>query len=148
MTTPPGVAVHALIFAERVIRETVGGRHSLIGVFDTIDLSDIRQAATPWYVFASIIHLQEGRTKLGLSIARSGGGDEFEGRGEIEIAQGTPPPVKLDCVLPIHVFHPEPGDFEIQLRLDDKVMATRTLTVIKGDEKEEDGDNDAKSSSI
>ena len=131
MSKPP-IDVQALLFAERVLREA-NGRHTLVGIFDTIDLADRRQSSTPWFVFISALNLPIGKTRLGLQIVRHGGDVEFEGKGQIEIVESAASPVKLECGLPIGVFQPSPGQYNVSLMFDDQVVATRTLLVEKSE---------------
>ena len=129
----PQVDVQALLFAERVLREA-NGRHTLVGIFDTMDLADHRQSSTPWFVFISVLNLPVGKAKLGLQIERRGGDVEFTGTGQIEIGESASLPVKLECGLPIGVFQPSPGQYDVSLMFDDQVVATRPFLVKKSED--------------
>lgn len=111
--------VYALLFAERVVQEAGSGRHTLVGVFDTIDLDDDRQASTPWFAFISVVDLPIGETTIELKIALHGiDRTEFQGRGHIQTPADHPPPVKVECGLPINLFQPSPGQYDVSLVLD------------------------------
>ena len=132
----PRLAAHPMLFAERVI-PSPDGRYSLIGIFDTIDLGDFKQASTPWYIYMSIIGMSR-KTKVRLLISRVGNDEEvYEGNGSIEI--NGPIPHAVECAFPIQRFEQSPGEFLLRLYVGDREIAKRTLTVTrKGDDANDD----------
>ena len=122
--------VHALLFAERVIREAGNNRTTIVGIFDYIDMEDARQASTPWFVYIAIAGLPVGETKLELNIHRRGGERDFQGHGNILVPEEVPN--KVECGLPITVFDAHAGFYDVSLRLDGELMATRPLFVRNG----------------
>ena len=133
--------VNAFLFAERIIREAENQRTTVVGIFDEIDLDDLRQASTPWYIYILLVELPVGETELLLRIIRNDdGGREFHGRGVIQVAEEAPVPRKVECGLPIHTFNTRPGHYDVFLHLNGELVATRQLLVTKKEEQSDGGD--------
>lgn len=132
--------VRTILFAERVVQEAGTGRYTIVGVFDTMDLNDERLASAPWYIFLSVVDLPEGTAvSLEIRIERSGseageaGG--FQGRGTIDVPplnlpSPSPSPINVSFALPISLFKPAAGHYDVSVLLDGKEAATRPLFAV------------------
>lgn len=119
--------VHALLTADRVIEER-NGKKSLIGVFDHFNLPSFPSVGLPpWYIYASVSNLSEGRHRCVVNIVSDDSHEVlFSAAGELMVKDGTRP---MELSMPVSIVFPAAGLYVVTLHLDGTEALSRTLSV-------------------
>ena len=119
--------VQALLTADRVIEER-NGKKSLIGVFDQLNLPSFPSVGLPpWYIYASVSNLSEGRHQCVVNIVSDDSHVVLFSAGGELIVKGAASPVEL-C-MPVSIVFPAAGLYTLTLHLNGTEALSRTLRV-------------------
>lgn len=119
--------VQALLTADRVIEER-NGKKSLIGVFDRFNLPSFPSVGLPpWYIYASVSNLSEGRHQCVVNIVSDDSHVVlFSTAGDLMVNDGTQP---IELFMPVSIVFPTAGMYTVTLHIDGTEALSRTLRV-------------------
>ena len=130
----------AFLFAERVVIDQITGRHTLVGVFDIMELEKEQKIESPWFVYVSArgeIMFSPTRTAdIKLSISREGDEERsmFRAEGTASAPEGELTNVQVHFAIPIPSIGISQGKYTVSIVVNANLIATRTL-IVNGDRK-------------
>ena len=131
------LTILAFLFAERVVVDQLTDRHTLVGVFDVLELTSEQKVAPPWFVFVStegeIRFSPAGTADIELSISREGREQSvFSGQGSIKLPSAPENELvnlQTQFAVPIRSLGMSPGNYIVSILVNRKPIAARRLIV-------------------
>lgn len=100
------------------VRFEVGNKHTLIGLFDTFNVTDFEQPLPPFRVFARIALDTPGTHPVGLSVASAEGDFRVEVQGRLEARAPSEVSGRFESVFAATLSAlrvPRPGRYDVRL---------------------------------
>jgi hypothetical protein len=121
--------VLALLFCDQVIVDRDTGKHSLIGLFEIINLRKFPTAAQPFFIYACVAGGRASETKYYLRMEAPDG--EILVQASVDVDEWGPTGIwQFEVRLP-GVLLSSPGEYLVRLYVEGRVLSERKLFVHK-----------------
>jgi hypothetical protein len=120
-----GVVHHALLFADRAIREQ-NGKHGLVGIFHVLNLPEFPSAQVIFFLYEAFSNI-DGEHEFSFELLEDDSSAvTFTAGGEFASSSRD---AVLEIALPVHARFRKPGTYTMTFKVDDTSVSSSVITV-------------------